>query len=164
MKQRKQSNNRGFSLVELIVIVLILGILAVSATISISQIAKANVTSCAKKLANVLDKARLETISKTGTVKLELSYVGNVYLATVIIRGVRQEPVELGSGSIDLTLRNTLTLVDDDIKSTVANIEFSKGSGAYYNTPYDRIEVRNGSKCEYVYLVQDTGRCFISSD
>lgn len=163
MKHKKQSNNRGFSLVELIVIVLILGILAVSATISISRIAKANVTSCAKKLANVLDKARLETISKTGAVKLELSFDGNVYLAT-ITSGSRQEEVELGNGSIDLTLRNTLTLVDDDIKSTAVNIEFSKGSGAYLNTPYDRIEVRNGSKCEYVYLVQDTGRCFISSD
>ena len=70
----KNLNNRGFSLIELIVVVLITAILSGGIVTSMIVIRDADVSAASKKLVSILTAARSYTISKSGdTIWLELS-------------------------------------------------------------------------------------------
>ncbi len=164
-------NNNGLSLVELIVVVMILGILSTTAVISISTIARANVSACTSKLSTLLDKTRIDTISKEEVVLLNLYFEDKTYYAMISVNGTESEPVELGSDALTITLTSN-AVTDIDLKSATkaapVKISFYKGSGAYRSYGslsgtdlyYESIKVQ-GSKSETIVLVRDTGRNFI---
>ena len=71
MKQHgsNKSNNAGFTLIELIVVVLIMGIAATALILNLGSIYGRNARNAAEKLANVLDNARIQAMShKDGNV------------------------------------------------------------------------------------------------
>lgn len=60
----KKLNNKGFSLVELIVVVLIMGIIAGGVTVSVSVIYNASVSNASERLVQMCEKARSEALSR----------------------------------------------------------------------------------------------------
>lgn len=161
--RNRQPNNRGFSLIELIVVVLILGILAGVATISISQITNSNVTACTRKLSNVLDKARIDTISKVETVTLTVYLEDGNYYARITVQGNPGEPVLLGNTGVSITAYSSGTEYKvQDIDGI--EIMYAKNSGAFIKNSdsivFDKIIIK-GSRQSTIYLVKETGRCYV---
>ena len=102
-RSRKLNTDAGFSLIELIVVVIIMSVLAGSAVIGISQVLRTNVTTAVEKLATLYDRAQYENFYLDGEVVLRLEYVNERYEAAVIhktkVNGVLQEE-ELGREEI----------------------------------------------------------------
>ena len=70
-------NNRGFSLVELIVVVAILGACVGLITASISTVSSSQARKCAASLDAALSRCRVAAMSRAGTVSLTLSADGD---------------------------------------------------------------------------------------
>lgn len=64
MNRKLIDNQQGFSLVELIVVIAIMGVLAVGGLISLSLVSGQHVKSCYKELEAHLQQARLMAMSK----------------------------------------------------------------------------------------------------
>ncbi len=172
-------NNKGFSLVELVVVVLILAVLSTGIVVGVSYYKTADTTACSKKLVSALEKARLETMSRTeGSVVLKLYFDGAVYRADIYtVNGESSEPVEEIIDSFELA-DDSMTLkaakyTDDGItetglssidNATGISIRFDKSSGIYKpdndGRYFSRIAIQ-GNGTESVILVKDTGRSYV---
>lgn len=67
-----KSNNRGFSLVEVIVVVAILGALVLTLSGSFSAVKSANAKSCASEIDSMLSKCKVNAMSRAYNVYLEI--------------------------------------------------------------------------------------------
>lgn len=157
-------NNAGMSLIELIVVILILGIVSTGAVISISAIMNANVSSCAKKLSSLLDKTRLETMSRTGNVYLKISQdASGTYHGTIINKvGTDEKELtkeSLGSRNITINAYTSDINYSEVSDSNSVIIEFNKGSGSLKSS-FVKFEITS-SKTANVYIVEETGRNYI---
>ena len=93
--RRTKLNNRGVSLVELVVVVLILGILAVGTAVSMSIVYNAKVSNAAKRLTSMLDRAREEAMAHiTGTTYLEVKEEDGSVYARVFMQPKSGEAVQ----------------------------------------------------------------------
>ncbi len=73
MKTGLRSNNKGYSLVELIVVIAIIAVVGLGATWSIILVFSANAKTCANDIVGAISECKIETMSKgQGNVKLIL--------------------------------------------------------------------------------------------
>lgn len=108
MKKRIR-DNRGFSLVELIVVIAILSVIAGVSVSMLGVVPKARVNSCAKKLVSQLEKTRTNSLSfKDASLYLYRDTDG-IYADLVIDKG-GTSPVTLTEriGDKELTVKYTL--------------------------------------------------------
>ncbi len=161
--QWKKVKNCGFTLVEMIVVILIIGILTAPAIISFSTVARAKANGCTEKLVKLLDQTRGDSMSRVeGAVKLVVEKKENAYYGTLFINdGTVKDEVKLGDGS--LTIRFYLgdflvSEIDDDSSFT---IKYQKGNGALFfdiEAPtFDRIVI-SGSNTRTIRIYKETGR------
>jgi len=180
MRIGRRTSSKGFSLVELIVIIAIVGLLAVGGSIAISTMTNANVTSAAKKLSSLLDKLRLESMSRTGKVYLEIGMDGNEYYGRLLYYGNggngsdEGERVALGNRSLSFVAYKGTDAIEGtgDVISEGTSVymtclksngKFREGSSTD-SVPahiYGRIVIR-GTKTMTVHMVEETGRNYIS--
>lgn len=169
---RKYLDNRGVSLVEIVVVVLITAILSGGAIISMAAVRDADVTAASKKLVSVLAAARSYTISKSGnTVWLEITKKTDGGYYAYIYQGDKSVPEDaeilssekIGGKSIKLNVKETLAdgsaAVTDVTDGVSVKFNFIKASGALTES-YTDITVSGGSdKVENIIVIQETGRC-----
>ena len=169
-----KKNNGGFSLVELIVIVLILGIVAATAIMSLSAMMRANTTKAAKELSAVLDKTRTMTMSQVdGSVALHLyrdgkgQYCADIrpYSTTSGAVSEESDPVVLSKGSLGFTARQSgSAAAAAAVDEAGIDIVFSKKTGkCIKNSTGDKYDavVISAAKTSTVYIVNNTGRNYI---
>ena len=168
-----KNNNKGFSLVELIVMVLILAIVAATAVMSLSAMLRASTTRAAKELSSVLDKARIMSMTQVdGSLALHLyvddsgQYCADIrpYSADSGVSGDEADPVVLSKGSVSMTAWPEGAAAGQAVDETGVDIVFSKSSGACAENRagyrYEKIVI-SGAKTATVYLVKNTGRNYI---
>lgn len=159
---RKKLNQAGMSLIELVVVILIIGILAVGSSAGISYASQMNATSAAEKLVSLLEKTRVYTLSADDSVKLVLSRDDNGYQGKIIKGAVEVDKVNLGNGGLTVTIKET---GQSDLTMGIGDsYEFSykKSNGAFEDTcTYTSVVINGGSKTRVVQLVHDTGRCYM---
>lgn len=172
-QHRQRNTNAGFSLIELIVAVVIMAVLAGGSFLSVSQILRTNVTSCAEKIVAAFDQARYENLYLEGTVTFQLIYEEEQYYAltllqkkngeTIVTEERRREMVGDGKVNIFATTSGGTTV---DVSTTPITIAFQKSSGALDGTGvvYQSIRVENASRIAEIALVEHTGRCFLDVD
>ncbi len=93
-----KKNNRGFSLVEVIVAMLIMSIMASTAVISYNVVRRRNVQKAAQNLSEALEQARLSALAKNGEYEtvLLVYFNGTNYIAQIAdIKWVDQNKNEI---------------------------------------------------------------------
>jgi len=168
-RSRKRNTDAGFSLIELIVVVIIMGVLATTSIIGISQVLRTNVSTAAEKLAVAYDRAHYDNFYLDGDVILKLEYADGRYYAVVFqeveVNGIPEQR-ELSREEI-ADNRVTVTAVtsggtETDVALSPVTIAFYKSSGAMKATEaiYSGIRLQNAARKAELVLVEHTGRCF----
>ena len=72
-----RKNNRGFTLVELIVVVTILAVVAAIVGVSVSAVSTANEKRCAAELDSIISMTKMKCLSRSGNVYVVIRQEGN---------------------------------------------------------------------------------------
>lgn len=163
---RVHKQNKGVTLVEILIVVAILAIMTGAAGIGISLLYSKDAESCAKTINTMLESARMTSLAKNGTYFFSLDTES------------RECEVEPGVKKEELPSRVTLTLSSEGSYDFSANkkieIEFDKSTGKVKRLSADAADVdiktvnvirmhaesSNGKKATVV-LVTATGKHFI---
>lgn len=89
-------HKKGFTLVELIVVIAILGILAASTSVSISLISGRKARQAAHTIDSLLSQCRVSTLSGAKNPYLSIAETDGKYYAVYYENGVKREEEELG--------------------------------------------------------------------
>lgn len=180
-------NDRGFSLIEMIVVVLIIAIAAGAAIMSLSVALRANTTRAATELSSVISEARLEAMSRpSGSVELRVyqsSSDGKFYVDIVMEKAGKANTTGTSSGGSEKLIESkavasgsvSLSAYDSsaangrsaEIKgNSSAVIKFDKSSGRLSSfevgtgSGYDSIVI-SGAKTSTVRIAKMTGRSYV---
>ena len=172
-------NNKGFSLVELIVVVLIMAIVTGTATVSVVIVYNARVKKAARVLRSQLELCRQKTMAKedkTGTsgVYMKLYLEDGDYYATIYDGETIVKSEKLGSDQLTIKVgpKNTSISSMDKIEDGHEAIyKFKKSSGGVDSTytsssggnPYLSIYVE-GNENYHLMIAEYTGRCYMEAD
>ncbi|MBE5938536.1 MAG: prepilin-type N-terminal cleavage/methylation domain-containing protein [Lachnospiraceae bacterium] len=161
--QYSRLNNKGVSLVELIVVVLIMSILVSGAVMSVMIIHDANVGAASDKLEAMLSSTRKTSIAREAdTVKLRLQIESDKCYAVVYLKNESGEWEEadrekLGSTDIVYKVIKTDGLELTVSESSAVEFSFMKSNGSL-KEDYKQI-VLEGSKTKTITVIKETGRC-----
>ena len=172
-------DNRGVTLVELIVVITIIAVLTGGATMSLKYLSHANVDKVTERIDSSLSKLQAETISKAypyGYLAIEWDVIDEAYKMYLVT-----SPIQLTQSnwtSVVKTIIYEKKLGDKDISITYSNqsdgtdqvtigesnqvllINFNPASGAF-SSQCKQIVVGNGVKNSTIYLVSMTGNHYI---
>lgn len=169
-----KNNNKGMSLVELIVVVLILGIVSVMGIMGVSNMHSMDAAQVTGTLESLVDKARITAITTDETklaadgsedadnsvhIWLRILYEDGQYYGVILKKTgsseVELDKVEIGDKTIELSYNSTKITDSKDIR-------FNKSDGSFNGTNEgDKFVVKTLKTTKNVYLVKNTGRCYV---
>ena len=164
----KKMNNKGFSLMELMVVIGIMTILASIFTVGFSLVSNKQVDECAKKIQLTLENARTTSMGKKSmSLKFEESN-GRIYV-TKTINGTAGTKIELGDGALTVkytTMDASGNTDEKDLDSAALDsVVFNRASGALKPLTGDvylqYITITNNRKTVKVKIDKLTGRVSI---
>ena len=180
-------SNAGFSLIEIIVVVLIIAIAAGAAVMSLSAALRANTTRAATELSSVISEARIEAMSRpAGSLELRVYQSGSDgrFYADIVMKktgkadaagtssGGSEKIIEsksVASGAVSLSASDSSAAAgrSAEIKgSSSAVIKFDKSSGRLSSfkvgtgSGYDSVVI-SGAKTSTVRIAKMTGRSYV---
>ena len=160
----KKNRNKGFSMMELIVVIAIIGLFTGLASIGLQYVQAGNIRSTAKSIDSNLTKLRLDTMRKEEKPIMYLYKVGDDYymLCTTdsSMARDRNNGTHIGNSNTKITVDGSV------LGSTEKKIKFKKGSGAFSDDSDARssilVEKQDGKGTSYkIVLVPDTGKHYM---
>lgn len=159
-KSMKKKDNRGMSLVEIILVIALMTIVASAAGYGLNLISKKPVQECAKKVEIVLNQNRTNSMGKK-VAYLEFYMVGNRVAVKEYSQSARESDVQPGTGAIigaadvklhffykDAAGNVTEEKILQDGASFSVIVEFKRDSGSLKaesdGSVLDRIEIEKG--------------------
>jgi prepilin-type N-terminal cleavage/methylation domain-containing protein len=183
--QLKRNRNSGFSLIELIVAVLIIGIASTITVLSVSYAHSMNASRTAQKLSSYLDLTRTQAMSMeqdSVVLRIERNSEGEYYVVSLQVSntGVFTEldREELCNKALDISYDRGTGLFVPLAKDSSIDIAYKKDSGSFTKTidttkpivptnpfasmldPIQKIRI-TGSKTATLVLVGLTGRNYV---
>ena len=183
MRTGRRSNNEGFSLVELIIVIAIMAILVGVMAISASSLTGRKVKKCADEIVSTIERTRVLTLGKEqNDVECVLTYEGKEYHAKIYQKGtlvsdriVGKDPIDIKVYFEDGASATGYTLAEIDGKTPYAtpgekglHLVFNRASGAFEQNTNEagghekeycrRIVVTNGSRMIEITTVGRTGK------
>lgn len=161
-------SNQGFSLIEVIVVVLIIGLLSTVTIMSISYAYGSNAKRTADKISSLLDLTRTQSMSMVdGSIlfRLQKDLSGNLYGITIQTSNhggvlVEEELAREELCNSVLELFYTSGAVDTKFSSgNYIDLYYKKSSGAFISNVSQLKLV--GSKSATIILVKETGRNYV---
>lgn len=162
--------NKGFTMVEVILVVAILAILSVGAATSIGYIHYGNTKKCAEAISSGLDETRIDTMSRADKPYLYLYRYNSVYYIlkstekgrTVDNGQLRENGTRIGNGRLAISCKvagGGSQLLDNN---NYIRIAFLKSTGAFDSSAgnYEEILVE-GNASYTIHLVQETGKHYM---
>lgn len=162
--------NRGFSLIELIAVVAIMGVALAVGGYSINAISLSRAKNCAQEINYALERTRTQSYSSDGiaygTATLQLYKKGNDIYLKKSYEGTEKK---IGNGAVTVTY----TMKNDAAEKTLGEqpmiFSFNKSSGAFKNTYVGTedggictsIKVSGGGKTYTITCYEKTGRTTI---
>ena len=163
-KLNKRHFRRGFTLVEIIIVVVILGIAALMAVPMVSSAADMQVRSAANRIAADLDYAKGMAITHQQSYSVVFSPSSESYEIRVEPAGsgdVIDHPVNPGSFSVDFSTDRNLSsvdLVDADFDSDISNaITFD-----YLGSPYSGLDTSTPLNVGQIELNADNFTLYVN--
>lgn len=163
-------NNKGFSLIELIVTIGILAAITGSLIWSTSFLEAGNTRKCAEQIDALLGKARIETMSKSDDYSLVIYQDAEKYYARITSTPLTDttKGTELGSHKIKIYYRVEGEASDRQVLGAAQLVlQFDKSTGAFKPpavggiVTYINIKTTAGGTGRYVYLVGTTGKHYV---
>ena len=165
-------NNKGFSLIELIVIIAIMGVLVGGASLGISLVFSKDASKCATRLNDSIYDARANSMYKAGKFKLSIDNTGSANTATISqtdLTPVTSDTIYLDG--VDLSAKfvtEAVPAVKELELPVTVTFDKSKGNVVYFYANGDRvyddgiivfdITPRRGNRTAKVQLVTTTGK------
>ena len=158
-----KDNNKGFSYVELILVLAIMAIMIAMIGISYGLVTRNNVSKACAKMESVFNTARITSLSKgseQGALNLKqengIIYYGiGKYDPDPDVSTV--EWVKFAQSPVYVTLSNGGGNVD--LGSTVVTYKYNPSSGAFKACPYSKLIFSNGRTESTLTLFSATGKC-----
>lgn len=157
-------NNKGFSLIELIVVIAILGVIAGGTILSTNVVFSMGVKGCTDYLYGYLGKTRIDAMSKASA-ELEIYRNSNgEYYAKL---STETEETKIGKSPLEISyyINNDTTkyIISD---SNILKLSFDRSSGAFLplegSANYcEKIIIKGGAKESVILLVPETGKFYI---
>lgn len=159
-----RNKHKGFSMIELIIVIAIIGIFTGLASISFGYIKAGNVRSAVQTVDSNLSRLRLDTMSKATKPYMYLYRLGDNYYMYCT-----------NSASVDTSVANGTKIANSNVEIKIDGaplsnspciIGFQKGSGAFLGgTPQEiSFSDSNGQGTIYILkLVNETGKHYIET-
>lgn len=166
----KKTDNKGFSLVELMVVLAIMAVLLGIFAFGYSLISNKQVDQCAKKIQVSLESARTTSLGKSSVDLKFYPSGGKIYLQRTLDGDASKATTsEIGDGKLSVKFyfkKNSAATVEKNAATgAVTGIIFDRASGAVKadGTGYylDSVKISNGRKTITVSLDKITGRVTI---
>ena len=157
-------NNRGFSLVELIVVVAILGACVGLITASISTVSSSQARKCAASLDAALSRCRVAAMSRAGTVSMTVSVDGDGVVTVKQLEKNGETVTETASDAVGSSRCAVSYQVKGEAAATALDaagftLSFDRDTGAFdfTGTPITSITVSGGGRTYVITLDALTG-------
>lgn len=170
-----RSNNRGFSIVELIIVVAIMAIVVGVATLSFSIVTNRRVSKYADEIESTMERARVLTLGKEqNAVECIISEDGDEYVAKILQGGSVVSERKIGKNNVSITVYFDNGSSGVALSGITGKSPASTGSGLHF--VYDRasgafikdvnvnghyctkIEISNGSRTAQIIPIGKTGK------
>ena len=156
---KREKNHKGFTLIELVVIVAIMGIMLGLGGYSLSMIAAANAKGCAQEINAALVSTRTEAYSKdngTSIAKMTLKTGSDGIYVHKSSDGEKQ----VGGSRVTVSYSSdgaTYTPLD----GTGLTFSYDRSSGAFNALPCKYIKVTGGTKSYTIICYEKTGKTVV---
>ena len=157
-----KENNKGFSYVELILVLAIMALMVAMIGISYGLVTRNNVTKAAAKMESVFNSARVTSLSKgseEGAINL---YAQNGIIYYSIGKydpdnGLVPEWNKFAQSPVYVTLSDGSS--NTDLGTSVVTFKYNPSSGAFKACPYSKVIFSNGNTESTLTLFKATGKC-----
>ena len=152
--------NKGFSLVELIVVVAIMGVAMAVGGYALSAITLANAKSCANKINAALEQTRTQSYSSDNgeEVAKVTFYIENTTKNVMMKKSYEAAPEKLAGPNMKVEYKASENSPYDEIEdSTGITFEFDRRTGGF-KSPYTSIRVTGGGKTYIITCYLLTGK------
>ncbi len=183
MRKRINKDNKGFSLLELIVAVLILGIISATAIASFNSIFNARSEAAAEVAASVLKQTRSKTMALTEGTNIETYAKFYIKGSDYFVDMVREETTpgsgttknvivskKLGNDGLTISFRNHTTpaIVGTVSDTNEVKVYFKRNTGGILrieagssnDSLIDELFITGSGGDKKVIIVRATGRCY----
>ncbi len=127
-----KKNNKGFSLVELIVIIAIMAVLSISVVSYIGMVGNSEVRKCAKELNSHMSQTKVCAMSRSSAQLIVYANDSGVYVVSK--QGTSSKTEKIGKAGISVSyrdMRGSSTYVNvGDSEATGLVLEYDRASGA----------------------------------
>lgn len=159
-------NNNGFTLIELIVVILIVSLLGMGTITGIGMLSNGNTKKTAQMIINALDLVQMENMTKKSVYLMTITQNGEgVYYLNVLCDGaiLSSEKLKLKNGTISYQTADSEAITVNT--SNKLEIVFRKDTGGIKlnssNQIITRISVTGGGNTIDIRLATATGKHFI---
>lgn len=162
-------DNRGFSLIELIVVMALVSVLAVGAMLGARALRSGDVRNTAGRIDDMLELVKTENMTKNQRFYLVIEKQNDKHFL-IVERGnipISKEELVVEDGIITFFLDNGLSfdVGDESTGSKRLEICFDKASGRVSKNKADeivtRIVINSGTRTSTIHLVKLTGKHYI---
>jgi prepilin-type N-terminal cleavage/methylation domain-containing protein len=162
---RHRLNQKGMTLIEIVIVLGIVGILAGSSIVFIGHIRYANTKKAAEKIDSALDKLQVQTISKTGIPYLYIYQLDDGYYMKVLQEDLTAfDSAKLTDDAAKLCNQDTVISITTPTETiAVSGMDYAKVAytkSALFATDITSIQIQ-GNVDFRIKLVKETGKHFV---
>lgn len=131
-KTASTKQNKGYTLVEIIIVIVLIGLLATVAGSSISLVFSSEAKKCANNTSALISKAKVSALSREGNVGVKIYRDGGNIVGAYYENGAEISREKLGGSRVNFNYmyKNGQNEVNVNLTSTPLYISFNKGTGS----------------------------------
>ncbi len=175
--RRISKNNRGFSLVELIIVIAIIAALIGTVILSVSMVFSANAKACSNDLQRAVADCKVTTMGKAKAwLVVYRGDNGRIYSQMHImeqkeggavgeLEEITEEAQKIGGNRVSVTYRINGGTDDIELPTGADNgirIEFDRSSGSFKDGTPDSVDIQGGNRHYHLEFIKLTGKISVS--